>query len=171
MANAPETTNGNTQVDGTAVHTNNVAAKRAELEAEIKRLNELEAKTVPGARPRTPRAMMLDASEQEAKDPDNYYRFVNLRDKERLATRVQDGFTKVPDSEGGKTLGDEYALMRQSQAKHREHLEQRDALTRHRESAHVREMENAAESVSKMLRDQHGIKVDPRHILSGVNQS
>ncbi len=160
----PET--GNTQVDGTTVHRNEVAAKKAELEAEIARLNNLEAKSVPGARPRTPRAQMLDASDVEAKDPDNVYRFVNIRDPQKAAAKIEDGYKKVPTEEGGRTLGDEFALMRVSKERHAELKANVDKITAFRESAHVREMENAAESVARQLRDQHGLNVDPRHILN-----
>jgi hypothetical protein len=161
---------GNAQVDGTTVHKDTVAERRAALEAEIKRLNDLEAKTVPGARPNTPRAQMLDFSAVEAKDPDHHYRVTNIKDPQRVATRIQDGYVKVSVEEGGRSLGDEMALMRTPVAKHLEQKQRTADLTAFRESAHVREMENAAESVSRMLRDEHGIKVDPRHILSGVTQ-
>lgn len=159
---------GNVQVDGTTVHKNEISAKKAELEAEIKRLNELENKSVPGARPRTPRAQMLDASDVEAKDPDNVYRFVNIRDSQKAAVRIEDGYKKVPTEEGGRTLGDEFALMRVSKERHAELKANVDKLTAFRESAHIREMENAAEGVARQLRDQHGLNIDPRHILNGA---
>lgn len=159
---------GNAQVDGTTVHKNELAEKKAALLAEMQRLNELEMKMLPGARPRTPRAQMLDASEVEAKDPDNHYRFVNLRDTQKAALKIEDGYTKVPVEEGGRNLGDEYALMRIPRKKHDEHREQIRQSNKMRETAHIREMENAAESVARQLRDKHGVHVSPEYILKGV---
>lgn len=159
---------GNAQVDGSAVHTNTLAERKAALIAEMKRLNDLEAKSVPGARPRTPKAQMLDASELEAKDPDHHYRFVNVRDTQKVALKIEEGYKKVPVEEGGRTLGDEFTLMRIPVARHREiqdHIREQNKI---RETAHVRGMESAAESVAKALRDNHGISVTPEYILRGV---
>lgn len=163
---SPDT--GNAQVDGTTVHTNTLAERKAALLAEMERLNEIERKSVPGARPRTPRAQMLDASEQEAKDPDHHYRFVNIRDTQKAGSRIEDGYKKVPVEEGGRNLGDEFALMRIPKAKYVERQQEIAAANKVRETAHIREMENAAESVARALRDNHGVTVSPDYILKGV---
>lgn len=159
---------GNKQADGTTVHSNTLSERKAELLAEMARLNELEAKSVPGARVRTPRAQMLDASEQEAKDPDHHYRFVNIRDTQKVAAKIEDGYKKVAAEEGGRNLGDEFALMRIQKEKYLSQKRAVEERNKVRETAHIREMEGAAESVARLLRDKHGISVTPDQILRGV---
>lgn len=156
---------GNVKADGTVVHADATAAKKAELMAEIKRLTELENRTVAGAPVRTPKARMLDFGAVEKKDPDHHYRLVNIKDPEKVASRVEDGYVKVAESEGGRSLGGEFALMKQPVAQYHERKAREAQSNRDREGAAVRIMEQASESAARELRDNHGLRVRAEDIL------
>lgn len=161
----PNPVPNNVQVDGTVVHTNELNRRKAMLLAQLKALQDLENKTVPGAAPLTPRQRMLDFSEVEAKDPDHHYRIINIRDKDKAAMRIQEGFVRVSEDQGGRPLGDELALMKIPMAKYQERVRSQLDLARFRETAHVQEMTAVAESIAKQMRDIYGIKIDASRIL------
>lgn len=156
---------GNAQVDGTTVHTDVASAGRAEQRAQMEALNRIEAQTVPGARSRLPKERMLDATEIAAKDPDHHYRFVNVKDNNKAVSRIEEGYSKVPQEEGGRSLGDELTLMKIPRRKVEERREREVRTNEARMTAHVTEVSQIAESVAKVLRDQHGIRVDTSRIF------
>lgn len=117
-----------------------------------------------GAIPRMPKQMMLDIGDLAEKNPDKHFRWVNKADKNKVLSRKMEGYTELPVSEGGKSLGDEMVLMVQP----RELYEQR--LARHKEenerrlNSHVAEWQGQAEAAARTLRDQYGIKVKPEQL-------
>jgi hypothetical protein len=131
-----------------------LAKKKAELE-----------RHVPGATVLTPKEQMLDARDVEKRHPDKAIRWVNIRDPQKAATRQLEGYVRLSEEEGGRTIGDELALM----GAPREHIEaQREAIRRvtfERLNAHNNEMEQIAEGVAKVMRDRYGMSVDPKRIL------
>lgn len=129
-----------------------------------------EARTVPGAVPRTPRQLMLDASAVQEKHPDKHLRWVNIKDPQKAESRQMDGYTRLTSEEGGKQLGSELVLM----GAPRELVEARIAderkLNRERLEAPKRMMQEAAEGIARELRDNHGINVDPSRIFVNEQQ-
>lgn len=126
----------------------------------------LERTMIPGALSRTPKQHMLDsAASVQEKHPDLRLRWVNIRDPQKAASRVNEGYRRLSSEEGGRQIGDELALM----GAPRELVEAKEheirQLNEERLVAHRREMENAVEGVARQLRDRHGIKVDSRRLM------
>jgi hypothetical protein len=137
----------------------------AATEAIIARQREMLDRAVPGANVLTPKAQMLDASDVQARHPDKALRWVNIRDPQKAASRQLEGYETLSESEGGRRLGDELALM----AAPRDQIEaKREAIRRvtaERLTAHNDEMEQIADNVAKVMRDRYGVTVDPKRIL------
>jgi DNA-binding transcriptional MocR family regulator len=131
----------------------------------LARLKQQEATTGrSGAIPRMPKEMMFDASDVEAKHPDKHFRWLNMADKNKMASRKVEGYTILPESEGGRKLGDDMVLA----SIPREQFEQRVARQREendrRLNSHTKEWSEQAESAARILRDQYGIKVSPEKL-------
>lgn len=118
-----------------------------------------------GAIPNTPKHILLDGSEIEAKNPEHSIRFVNTSDPSKVARRIRQGYEKVPESEGGKTVGNLAAFRIRKEDKARLDA-QLKKLNEDRLNAHVREMEQMAESEARRLHDRHGINVRAEDLLS-----
>jgi hypothetical protein len=132
----------------------------------LQNANALEARMIPGAPTRTPKQAMLDRAEPvQAKHPDLRLRWVNVRDPQKADSRMQEGYRRLTSEEGGMHIGDELVLM----GAPRQLVEAREAQQRQlndeRLVAHRHEMERAVEGVSKALRDNHGIRVNPKQLL------
>lgn len=156
---------GNTQVDGSAIHKNPVSEAKADLRAAEEMLRQIEAKNIPGAASRTPKSLMLDAGDVEAANPDYHYRFVSLRDPNRLQARLLEGYEIVPKEEGGRRLGDELALARVPRQVYEARVEREKQAAKERLEASQAEYDRLAESIARTLRDQHGLNIDPRRLL------
>lgn len=125
-----------------------------------------ERTTVPGAFDRTPKGKMLDASSTEKSvGPDKRVRWLNLKDPNKVAMRQQEGYVRVPESEGGKVLGDEMATFAIPRERHEARVAAQNAENKRRLVAHKTDMERLAENTARVLRDQHGISVDPRRLF------
>lgn len=149
-----------------AVTNEQPAAQPISAAEALKNAEALERKMVPGAYSRTPKQAMLDRAEAvQEKHPDLRLRWVNVRDPQKAESRREDGYRRLTSEEGGMNIGDELVLM----GAPRERVEAREAaqrqLNEERLVAHVGEMERAVEGVAKALRDNHGIKVNPRQLL------
>lgn len=138
-------------------------------EEALKNAAALEAKLVPGAPTRTPRAKMLEAPEAVEKNPDLGLRWGNIRDPQKMETHQMDGYRRLTSEEGGKQIGNELVLLGIPKPLAEARIAEQKALNAERLTAHVRTMENAAEGVAKELRDRHGINVDPRRLF--VNEA
>lgn len=142
------------------------AAMAAKSTSEQKQeLDRVEAKTIPGAPNRLPKEMMLDASDVQAKHPDLHLRFVNIKDTNKAAGRLAEGYRRLSNEEGGRHLGDELALF----GVPREVVERKRKAQAERNTAlltqYKSEMEGAVEAVVRELRDRHGINVDTNRIF------
>lgn len=164
---------GNTQVDGTAVHTNPRAAARAEIEESIEKMNNTPGVTQSGALPRTPKQRMLETTKFDKENPQFHHRFVNVKNADKLSDRMLEGYKQVPEpkageaakkDEYGRRIGDELVLMRIPRAKYNERVARQALLTKRRERAHVEEMEGATEDALRMLRSK-GINLQQSQIL------
>lgn len=131
-----------------------------------KRLAAQEAQTVPGAPVRTPKEMMLDAtSTQKAVGPEVHVRWLNLRNPDKVAMRKAEGYVRVPESEGGKQIGDEMATFAISRRAHDARVAAQEAETQRRLKSHKTDMEVLAENTARILKDKHGLDVDPRRLF------
>lgn len=94
-----------------ATHVNRVAERQGETAAQKAYLDGLEAKGVHGARVLLPKERMFDMTEWNAANPHLKGRFVPVDNKEKMEQRKAEGYVAVPDSEGGRRLGDSYVFM------------------------------------------------------------
>jgi hypothetical protein len=118
-----------------------------------------------GAIPRTPKQLMLDARDVEAKNPDKYVRWVNVRDPQKAQGRIMDGYEVMTEEAGGRSLGGSLKLMAIPRERHLERIAANKAAHKLRLQAHKTEMQQLAEGIARELRDKHGINVDAERIL------
>lgn len=131
-----------------------------------KKLAAQEAQTVPGAPVRTPKEVMLDAtSTQKAVGPEGRVRWLNLRNADKVAMRKVEGYVLIPESEGGKRIGDEMATFAISRKSYDARVAAQEAETQRRLKSHKTDMEVLAENTARVLKDKHGIDVDPRRLF------
>lgn len=140
------------------LHENKLAARKAELEAEMKRLAALEAKTVPGAPVLMPKARLLDTRQVEAKHPEYRYRWGALQNPDKMAVRKDEGYEVVPESEGGRTLGGQAVLLRIPREEYERRVKEIDRVGKARLEAHKVEFQRVVEGVARELRDKYGLK-------------
>lgn len=132
----------------------------------LKAADALERKLVPGAYSRSPKQSMLDAAgASQEKHPDLRLRWVNVRDPQKAESRKAEGYRRLTSDEGGMNIGDELVLMGAPREVVEARIAAQHKLNDERLVAHVREMEHAVEGVAKALRDNHGITVNPKHLL------
>lgn len=141
-----------------ALHENKLAERKAAVTAELKRLEALEAKTVPGAPILTPKAMLLDARDVEAKNPDYRYRWGSSQNSDKMAVRRAEGYEVVPESEGGRSLAGHAVLMRIPRAEYERRVQSIEKVNKARLEAHKVEFQRAVEGVARELRDRYGLK-------------
>lgn len=149
-----------------------LTAKSSEtVKDQQKKLDAVEAKTVPGAPSRKPKEAMLDASALEKKNPDTYYRYGSVANRDKMEERVASGeYEIVGESEAREAgvrarLGDRMALIKTPKAHHDEKMADAKKEHERRLEQHKTEMRQVAEGVARELRDKHGIDVDAERIL------
>lgn len=136
----------------------------AALQADLKRR---EATEITGAPVRMPKQQLLDASDtQEKVGPEKHVRWLNMKDPNKVSSRQMEGYVRVPESEGGKALGDEMATFAIPTVKRDARVAAEKEENKRRLMSHKTDMERLAESTAKVLRDKHGITVDPRRLFS-----
>lgn len=153
----PTNTTSNTQVAGTTVHANAPLAASAEINQQSV---QIEAQnTATGATPRARRAAMLDTTQFDKAHPQYHHRFVNIKNTDKTADRLFNGYVQVPIHDPakpnpdhyGRRLGDELVLMRIPRAKYAELRAEIDERTRQRERAHVEDMSQTVNQVMEAL--------------------
>lgn len=157
---------GNIQVDGSAVHVNRPAERRADLEAQIAELQRQENREVPGAPVLTPKGDMLRIPDElRAANPESHFRFIATKDPNKVAQRKAEGYQILSESEGGRRLGDGLALAKlpKERAAAREAAQQE--LNRARLAESKRDVERVAEAVARELRDRHGLNIPVKRLL------
>lgn len=144
-------------------------AKRAEAKAELdflsKELAAIEARTLSGAPSLTPKEIILDLSDLQAKHPDKVVRWVNIKAPGVADRRRLDGYIRLPESEGGREIGGEVAVFVTSKRLHEHRVAELNKATEARLRAHRTEVENTAEAIAKELRDKYGISINAERIL------
>ena len=140
-------------------------ADNAAVSKILKKLDEQEGKTIPGARVLTPKQQLMDASEAEKRNPDKRVRWVNIKDPQKAESRKIEGYVRLTPEEGGKALGDETALFAIPREKYEQRVAAQEQLNRERLVHHEREMESVVLAVVKELRDRHGIRVNEKRLF------
>lgn len=140
-----------------------------DLKARLDRQEQLTGNS--GAIPLTPKGMLLDTSVEQAMDAnkEKRLRWVNVGSAEKAQQRVMEGYERVPDSEGGRRVGN-LALFRTAMANYDRRVQVVNKRTKDRLTAHESEVERMAEDVARVLRDKHGIKIDAERILYRENK-
>lgn len=136
-----------------------------ELDALTKALNHMEAQQLSGAANLTPKELMLDLSDLKEKHPDKHFRWVNIKAPGVADRRRLNGYIRLPESEGGRELGGEVAVFVTTAKIHESHVAKLKQAHEDRLRAHRTDVENAAESIVRELRDKYGVKVDLNRIL------
>lgn len=132
----------------------------------LKKLERQEATTGrSGAIPRMPKQMMLDASDVAAKRPDKHLRWVSLKDENKVPMRKLEGYSVVPEKDGGRAIGSEYVLMEVPREVVEERVARQKAEHERRLNQHNAEWQQQAEAVARELRDKHGIRVSPEQLI------
>jgi hypothetical protein len=140
-------------------------AKKDALKEEIARLERLERVTgSSGAIPNTPKRQLLDVREVIEKHPDKRVKWVNEGVPDKVMSRKQQGYEKLPESEGGRRVGN-LALYTLPRGVYEGRVKAQETENKARLDAYKSDVQQAAESVARELRDRHGIKVDPNRIL------
>lgn len=134
-----------------------------ELKAKLKRQEETEGGS--GAIPLTPKQMLLDVSDLSAKDPDHKYRWVASKDPQNIQKRILEGYTQVPESEGGRNLGGSLVLMKTPQRAVEARVARQNRAHESRLVQHNTEMAKVVESVVKEMKDRFGVSIDPSRVF------
>lgn len=139
--------------------------KKEALDAMTEALRKIEAQTLSGAAVLTPKEVLLDLSDLQAKHPDRHYRWVNIRAPGQADRRRNDGYLRLPESEGGKELGGEIAIFVTTKRVFESRVARIKEQNRLRLEAHRAEVEEVVESVVRELRDKYGMQLDSSRIL------
>lgn len=134
----------------------------------IKKLKRQEELEVHGAPNNTPKQQILNQSELAAKllSEGKSLRWVNIKDPNKAISRKAEGYVRLPESEGGVTLGDELALFVIPTQLKEQRLARQEKLQQTRLTAYKTEMEQLAESTARTLKDKYGISVDSSRLFS-----
>lgn len=143
----------------------NAMDKKVALDKMTEALQHIEAKLLSGAPDLTPKEVLLDLSELQAKNPHLHYRWVNIRAPGKADARRGNGWLRLPETEGGREIGGELAIFVTTTRLHEHRVEQIKKLAKERLKAHVEEMQSAAEAIAKQIRSEFGIEVDTKRLF------
>lgn len=142
----------------------NKVDSKEQLKEFAKKLGRVEAKTHAGARSRQPKQSLLDASDVQAQHPDKKIRWSSLANPDKMEIRKHEGYERLPVSEGGRQVGNN-VLMALSKEDYDHRVAEQKKVNEQRLKQHNREVEEMAEQVAKVLRDQHGKSVSADDII------
>lgn len=134
-----------------------------DLKAEMDRRERKEGGS--GAVSNTPKQELFNARDVEAKKSDKHLRWVNLRNPDKVTTRIAEGYRRVPEGEDGRHLGAEYALFEMSQEQYQARLAAKKERDRERQNAYKSDFERVVEGVARELRDKHGIDISTEKLM------
>lgn len=118
-----------------------------------------------GAIPNMPKQRLMDARDLQAQHPDKRIRWLNLRNPDKVAGRIAEGYVRISGDDGGRHLGDDYATFAIPVAEYNRRIAENERLGKERLKAYKTEFERTAESVARVLRDKHGIDVSAEDLL------
>ena len=135
----------------------------------LKKADQIEAKTVPGAPVLTPKADLLDARAYEEAHSEKYVRYGSTRTKDKVQQRRAEGFEavsqKAADEAGVNAEVGSLRLMEVPREVHDARVERQEKENERRLVAHRTDVERAAESIVKQMRDRHGLDVKVEDFL------
>lgn len=118
-----------------ATHVNRSAEKRNLTQQQIRALERLEGTFEGGAVSLTPKERLLDAREAQEMHPDKHVRWLSLRNKEKMDARIEEGYSKLSEEEGGRQLGDSMALFAIPRELRDARVKRQERMTRERMGA------------------------------------
>jgi len=133
-----------------------------EQEAALKRQEEVTGRS--GAVPNTAKRSLLDASDVQRKFPDRHFRWINVGNSDRAQLRSAEGYVVLPESEGGRRVGN-LAIAYIPRQLYERRIAEIKKRTEARLKSHRPEVEQMADAVAKELRDRHGIDLGTKGIL------
>lgn len=132
----------------------------------LEKMKQIERTTGPsGAIPNATKEELLNLSDLQAKHPDKHLRFVNVANPDKVSRRQRNGYIRLPEADGGRQIGNlaVFAVPKQQLHKLQADKAQKQAqlLVRFKAESH-----QEAEATARILRDRHGIDVDPRRLIA-----
>lgn len=157
LANAEEVSLPSANTTEPATHVNRVAEARGYTQQQLRALERLEGKFEGGAASLSPKEQLLNSEEAKKQNPDSNVRWLSLRNKEKLDVRMEEGYEKIPESEGGRQLGDSMALFRIPRQLSDARIKRQEAATRARAGS-VREVySELGARMAHKLKKEHGL--------------
>lgn len=141
------------------------AEAKQKLDLLTEALRHVEAQHLSGAPDLTPKDVLLDLSDLQAKHPEMHFRWTNIKAPGKADRRRLDGYIRLPESEGGRELGGEVAIFVTSKKIYDMRVDRIIKMNKQRLQAHRAEVEQAVEAVARELRDKYGLKIDTKRIL------
>jgi hypothetical protein len=135
---------------------------KAQIRAQIRELRERENRRFSGADPRTPRGSILHAEEAISKRPEFHYRFININAPGKADNAKALGYEKVPEDEGGKTLGD-LALFRIPFERRAERVAGQEKETQDKIKRFSDDMKGEVREMAKFLR-RRGVDINENRL-------
>jgi hypothetical protein len=136
-------------------------ARIAEMQKELEAIERKEGRS--GAVPLGPKGKLLEANEVEDALPHKRLRWVNIN-SDKAQIRQNTGYERVAIGDGGRQVGN-LALFAIDRQEYERRVELQAEVNRKRLEAHKAEVSEMAESVAKLLRDRHGVNVNPRDFM------
>ena len=127
-------------------------AQAKQQEADLRRMEEKEGRS--GAVPNLAKMQLLDAAEVQKRHPDKHIRWINIGSTERAQLRQSQGYVVLPESEGGKKVGN-LALAYIPRKLYEMRIAELKKINKTRLNSHRTEMEATAEAVAQILRDKN----------------
>lgn len=137
-----------------------------DLKEQKEKLAKAESNTVPGANVMSPKQNLLDASDVEAANPDLRVRWLNTKNAEKVITRQAEGYVRLPEEKGGRSLGGEMALFAIPRSQYEARVKRQEQMANDRLIQHERDAERMADAIARELKDKHGITVSPDKLMS-----
>ncbi len=138
-------------------HVNRVAERRGLTQQQIRALERLEGTFEGGATVLTPKERLLDARDVQAQNPDKHVRWLSLRNTEKLDARIEEGYAKLSEEDGGRQLGDSMALFAIPRQLHEARVKRQEKMTRERMGAVKELYAEVGSRLAHEMKRQHGL--------------
>ena len=138
-------------------HVNRVAERRGLTDQQRRALERLEGTFEGGAVSLTPKERLLDARDVQEQHPDKHVRWLSLRNKEKMDARMEEGYAKLSEEEGGRQLGDSMALFAIPRELHEARVKRQEKMTRDRMGAVKELYGEVGARLAHELKRTHGL--------------
>lgn len=130
-----------------------------------KNLESQESQEFAGSVVMAPKQQLLDARDVEAAHPTKRIRWLNLQNPDKVLARQTEGYVRLSEEEGGRSLGGSMALFAIPRGAYEAKLRAQKAENKRRLSIHKQEWENIADGIARTLRDRHGYNIEPEDLI------